>query len=857
MTVSSTSAISTVFGNGVTTSFSYPFIADSASDIVVTYTDADGIATVLSPSQYTLTINAPATGQLWGVGGTVLFPTAGSPIASGTALTIQRLIPLQQLVTTQNQGAFYAAVTEEALDVLCMEVQQISARTGQSRGAWVTGTSYGYGDLVQDGINGNDTLNYYLNVVPGVSNVWQSDLAAGDWVLVIDTQLIASYAAAAAASATAAATSATAAATSAASSATSATASAASAVTAATSATNAASSATTATTQASAAGTSATNAANSATASAASATTATTSATTATTQAGLASTFSTSASTSATNAAASATAAAASAAQAAGAFVGTSTTSNTIGTGTITFTTQSGLNLGTGGFITVAETSTPANYFHGQVTSYSSTTLVMNCIDDGGSGTHTDWTITTSGPQGPGGAGSGTVNSGTAGQLAYYASSTTAVSGDINATVSAGALTLGQASSVQGSLVLSGSTSGTTTLAVPVAGTGTMTLQAGTDTVVARATTDTLTNKTLTASSNVIGGVTMTLGSDGTGDIYYRNSSGVLTRLARGTANQLLHGGASIPAYSAVVEADLSLTDVTTANVTSTAHGFAPKSAADATKFLNGDTNPAYAQVKDSDLSTSDVTTNNASTSKHGFLKKLSNTSTEFMNGQGNWATPASGGLQPQMTVFTASGTFTTSANITSSTRFKFTVIGGGGGGGAGASGLATEAAGGGGAGATSIYEVSGLAANTGYTVTVGAAGTAGSSGTAYVGGTGGTSSVVIGGTTPTAAGGVGGPSSAGGTTCSVGASGGTATNGTINVSGGDGFTSVIGSASNTTFGGSGGSSSMGGGGRGGNNPVSNTGTAGKAYGSGGGGGMISGLGGAGKAGIVIVEWQE
>ena len=37
----------------------------------------------------------------------------------------------------------------------------------------------------------------------------------------------------------------------------------------------------------------------------------------------------------------------------------------------------------------------------------------------------------------------------------------------------------------------------------------------------------TLTNKTLTASSNVIGGVTMTLGSDAANDIYYRNSSGV------------------------------------------------------------------------------------------------------------------------------------------------------------------------------------------------------------------------------------------------------------------------------------------------------------------------------------------
>lgn len=43
----------------------------------------------------------------------------------------------------------------------------------------------------------------------------------------------------------------------------------------------------------------------------------------------------------------------------------------------------------------------------------------------------------------------------------------------------------------------------------------------------------------------------------------------------------------------------------------------------------------------EANLTLTDVTTNNASTSKHGFLKKLSNVSTEFMNGEGDWATPA------------------------------------------------------------------------------------------------------------------------------------------------------------------------------------------------------------------------
>lgn len=80
-------------------------------------------------------------------------------------------------------------------------------------------------------------------------------------------------------------------------------------------------------------------------------------------------------------------------------------------------------------------------------------------------------------------SGSGTVNSGTSGQMAYYASSTNAVSGNANATISTGALTLG-GSAVQGSVVLNGSTSGTTTV-VPTAAAGatTATLPANTGTV--------------------------------------------------------------------------------------------------------------------------------------------------------------------------------------------------------------------------------------------------------------------------------------------------------------------------------------------------------------------------------------
>lgn len=125
MTVSTTAYATTVSGNGATTVFNFSFIADNANTIQVTYTDANGVQTVLSPGSYTLVINTPPVGGLWGIGGTVTYPLVGSPIASGTTLTIQRTVPYTQDVSIANQGAFYPQSVEQGLDLLELQVQQI------------------------------------------------------------------------------------------------------------------------------------------------------------------------------------------------------------------------------------------------------------------------------------------------------------------------------------------------------------------------------------------------------------------------------------------------------------------------------------------------------------------------------------------------------------------------------------------------------------------------------------------------------------------------------------------------------------------------------------------------------------
>lgn len=190
MTISTTSSATTLGGNGVTTTFNFGFIAGVASNVLVIYTTSAGITSTLSPSQYILALNAPAAGAIWGVGGTVTYPTSGSPIPSGSTITIQRIVPLTQSTTISNQGDFYAQSVEKALDTLCLEIQQVSARTGQLRGVWATGQSYNYGDVVQDGINGAGTNNLYMCAIANTSGVWATDLAAGDWSLALNIKTL-------------------------------------------------------------------------------------------------------------------------------------------------------------------------------------------------------------------------------------------------------------------------------------------------------------------------------------------------------------------------------------------------------------------------------------------------------------------------------------------------------------------------------------------------------------------------------------------------------------------------------------------------------------------------------------------
>lgn len=355
MTIPTQQSSQIFLGNGVTTAFDFSFVGADSDFINVTYTDADGNSETLLPAQYTIFLNPAATGALWGIGGTVTYPIVGSPIANGTSLTVARILPLVQDDSISNQGAFAPSVIETALDTLEMQIQQTSARSGLFRGTWITDAVYNLNDTVIDGANGTDTGNYYVCAIANTSDVWATDLSAGYWTLFINVASITADVADAAASAAAALVSEN----------------------------NAAASASTATTQAGIA----------------------------TTQAGISTAQAVISTTQATNAAASAVLAA----NYAAALSATSVTSNLIAIGAKTFTTQTGKQFIAGQFLIIASAANDANYMHGQVTSYTGSTLIMNITDIGGSGTFADWNISVSGTQGATGSGAvfNTITSGT------------------------------------------------------------------------------------------------------------------------------------------------------------------------------------------------------------------------------------------------------------------------------------------------------------------------------------------------------------------------------------------------------------------------------------------------------------
>jgi len=141
MTVSTQITRVIVEGDGSTSTFSYSFpIPGSTStdqtNCQLILTDSDSVSTTLANNLWSITgIVHDITD---GVGGTFTYPLSGSPVSTGSFLTLNRIVPYLQPTELTGQGAYSPAVVMNALDNLALQTEQLNTSALQSVRAPIT-----------------------------------------------------------------------------------------------------------------------------------------------------------------------------------------------------------------------------------------------------------------------------------------------------------------------------------------------------------------------------------------------------------------------------------------------------------------------------------------------------------------------------------------------------------------------------------------------------------------------------------------------------------------------------------------------------------------------------------------------
>jgi microcystin-dependent protein len=123
MTVNTVSNKITYIANGSTTVWTFPFPGVDPSFIEISITDSLGAVVVPPANQFTVTLNPTIDPNPTSIGGSVLYPIAGSPVPSGSVVSIVRTLPAVQATSIANQSIVYPPVIEQEFDYLTMLTQ--------------------------------------------------------------------------------------------------------------------------------------------------------------------------------------------------------------------------------------------------------------------------------------------------------------------------------------------------------------------------------------------------------------------------------------------------------------------------------------------------------------------------------------------------------------------------------------------------------------------------------------------------------------------------------------------------------------------------------------------------------------
>jgi hypothetical protein len=125
MTISSTTRRAGPFGgNSVVTTFPFTFKVFDKTDIAVTLADSvDNETPLVLDSDYSVTLNADQNGS---PGGTITYPLSGAPMDALHTLVIVGALAALQPTQLANNGGFYPATIENALDRAVILIQQLS-----------------------------------------------------------------------------------------------------------------------------------------------------------------------------------------------------------------------------------------------------------------------------------------------------------------------------------------------------------------------------------------------------------------------------------------------------------------------------------------------------------------------------------------------------------------------------------------------------------------------------------------------------------------------------------------------------------------------------------------------------------